>query len=489
MWLPVVDVVELRRDAHAVAVLAHAAFDHIADAELVGDLLHVDGLALVDKRRVARDHEEPAQLGQRRDDVLADAVGEILLLRIAAHVGEGKHGDGGPVGQRQRRARLLVDVVRRRAGRRRRLGAVLLRAHRADEAKALARDGADQPLVFAAVADRLARGIDAAAQGRIRNDPAAPDRRDEIIFADDAVAVLDQIDQQVEHLRLDGNRLRPAAQLAPVGIKRMIGKEKLHGYRPKRRRPLSRNNQARLKDKSSAGQSLPAAFGHCSSRCVSSRSRSLPQTGDDYDRAQAISPDVTGKPNIQIHRISLWICRLSTSFSCTFLYAIGFVCGLVVPKDHRYRRGRPDGGSADRQPAADVGVRHPAQRDGAQAVQAMVDAVRAEADRAQHLRAVREPRADPAVLAVASDADAGVADRRPRRRHGGHGAVARRLADRADQHVPDQSFRAVRAATGRQQSRRPLDAGAALPDAALSTSSCGIRSISASSSRSGRRRR
>jgi hypothetical protein len=57
------DVVELHRDAHAVADLAHAALNHIADAELLGDLLHMDGIALVDERRVARDDEEPAQLG------------------------------------------------------------------------------------------------------------------------------------------------------------------------------------------------------------------------------------------------------------------------------------------------------------------------------------------------------------------------------------------------------------------------------------------
>ena len=47
------------------------------------------------------------------------------------------------------------------------------------------------------------------------------------------------------------------------------------------------------------------------------------------------------------------------------------------------------------------------------------------------------------------------------------GAVVRRLADRVHQHVPDQPFRAVRTASGRQQSHRPPDAGAALPHAAL----------------------
>ena len=40
------DVVELRGDAHAVAGLAHAALEHVADAELLGDLLHVDRLPL-----------------------------------------------------------------------------------------------------------------------------------------------------------------------------------------------------------------------------------------------------------------------------------------------------------------------------------------------------------------------------------------------------------------------------------------------------------
>jgi hypothetical protein len=68
----------------------------------------MDALVLVDERGVARDYEEPAQLGQCCDDVLADAVGEIFLLRIAAHVDEGKHRDGGTVRQWQSRARLLV---------------------------------------------------------------------------------------------------------------------------------------------------------------------------------------------------------------------------------------------------------------------------------------------------------------------------------------------------------------------------------------------
>ena len=37
-----------------------------------------------------------------------------------------------------------------------------------------------------------------------------------------------QVNQQVEYLRLNGDGLGTAAQLAPVGVKRVIGKEKLH---------------------------------------------------------------------------------------------------------------------------------------------------------------------------------------------------------------------------------------------------------------------
>src|ERR1700722_14923080 len=218
-------VVELHGDTHAVAGLAHAAFDHIANAEVSGDLLHMDGLAFVDERRVPRDHEEPAQFGERGNDILADTVGKILLLRIAAHVGKGKYGDGGPVGQRQARPRRLVDFIRWIDGR---LAAVRLRSHGADKAEALARDRTDELLALAAVSDRLTRGVNAAGQRRFRHDSTAPDRSDEVVLTDDMVAVLHQIYQQIEYLGLDRYRLLGPAELAGGGGQRVIIKKKIH---------------------------------------------------------------------------------------------------------------------------------------------------------------------------------------------------------------------------------------------------------------------
>ena len=62
----------------------------------------------------------------------------------------------------------------------------------ADETETPARYGADQLLFFAAVADRLAGGVDTAGQGGFRDDPTLPHRGDQIVLADDSVAILDQ---------------------------------------------------------------------------------------------------------------------------------------------------------------------------------------------------------------------------------------------------------------------------------------------------------
>src|SRR5215813_8333828 len=97
------DVVELYGDAHAVTTLADTALDHIANAVVLGDLPQMDGLTLVDERRIARDHEEPAQLRQRGDDILANAVrkyscsGSPLILMKGSTAMAGRS-DGGKAG-------------------------------------------------------------------------------------------------------------------------------------------------------------------------------------------------------------------------------------------------------------------------------------------------------------------------------------------------------------------------------------------------------
>src|SRR3954451_10095132 len=92
---------ELRGNPHATTCSAHRAFDDIADAEFASDLLHVDCLSFVYEAGIAGDHEKPTDTRECGDDLLNHALREILLLRIATHVSERQHSNGGLVRQRQ----------------------------------------------------------------------------------------------------------------------------------------------------------------------------------------------------------------------------------------------------------------------------------------------------------------------------------------------------------------------------------------------------
>ena len=84
---------QLRGDPHPVVQLAHAAFEQILHAQPRGHAVKVLGAALVGEGRVARDDEQRGDLREIGDDVLGDAVAEIVLLGVARHVDEGQHRD------------------------------------------------------------------------------------------------------------------------------------------------------------------------------------------------------------------------------------------------------------------------------------------------------------------------------------------------------------------------------------------------------------
>ena len=48
---------------------------------------------------------------------------------------------------------------------------------------------------------------------------------DEVVFADDALPVADQVIQQVEYLWRNGDNVRPAMQLAPVSVECVLLEE------------------------------------------------------------------------------------------------------------------------------------------------------------------------------------------------------------------------------------------------------------------------
>jgi AraC-like DNA-binding protein len=101
---------QLGVDAKLVAGPADAAFQDVAHTQLAADLLCIDSLVPIGERGIARDHEhvrEPREIGRQ---ILGHPVGEILLLRIVAEIGERQHDD--------RQPRCAGGLGDRRSGRR-----------------------------------------------------------------------------------------------------------------------------------------------------------------------------------------------------------------------------------------------------------------------------------------------------------------------------------------------------------------------------------
>ena len=64
----------------------HASFEDIANAEVAGDLLGVDGFALVSECCVASDHQTVGNLREIGGQIVGDAVDKIFLFRIIRQV-------------------------------------------------------------------------------------------------------------------------------------------------------------------------------------------------------------------------------------------------------------------------------------------------------------------------------------------------------------------------------------------------------------------
>src|SRR5260370_39769868 len=88
---------ELRGDADTVAAAPDAPLQQVASVKLQADLPEIDRLALVLEGRIAADDHELGESRQLGCNVLGDAVAEIVLLRVAAEIGEWEDRDGGPI--------------------------------------------------------------------------------------------------------------------------------------------------------------------------------------------------------------------------------------------------------------------------------------------------------------------------------------------------------------------------------------------------------
>ena len=104
---------ELGVEGDVLAEATHAAFEHVAHAELTADLFGVDRLALVGEGGVAGDDEAVGEMREVGGEVVGDAVGEIVLFLVGAARLRLVLGDRGA--EQARREPRMPDVSARRA--------------------------------------------------------------------------------------------------------------------------------------------------------------------------------------------------------------------------------------------------------------------------------------------------------------------------------------------------------------------------------------
>src|ERR1700704_1332171 len=107
--------------------------------------------------------------------------------------------------------------------------------HGPDETHALAGQRTDEALVLSGVVNRASQDVYAGSQCRFRDDPPGPDCSNQVVLADNPIPVFDQVFKDIEGLRGDGNKLRPAPQLAAVGVEHKVFEvvEQIAAPRPK----------------------------------------------------------------------------------------------------------------------------------------------------------------------------------------------------------------------------------------------------------------
>jgi hypothetical protein len=87
----------------------------------------------------------------------------------------------------------------------------------------------NEQLILTIVADGTARGAHARTQGGFRDSATLPHRIDQFILADDPMTILNEMNKQVEHLRLGRNGFTPSPQLLLCDIDFASCKAKIHG--------------------------------------------------------------------------------------------------------------------------------------------------------------------------------------------------------------------------------------------------------------------
>src|SRR4051812_23067269 len=84
----------LPSDPYLGACFPDASFNDDVRIETSAYVADVHGHSLELESRCSRDHPQPRHVCERVDDLFADSVAEVVLVRLRTHVYERQHGNG-----------------------------------------------------------------------------------------------------------------------------------------------------------------------------------------------------------------------------------------------------------------------------------------------------------------------------------------------------------------------------------------------------------
>jgi hypothetical protein len=92
---------------------------------------------------------------------------------------------------------------------------------RSNESKSSPRQGSNEALLLAVVADGRPRRIDAGPQGRFRNDTPLPNPSQQVILGDHPITVPDQVCQEIDRDGVIAGSKLPSIQIQHVSLERV----------------------------------------------------------------------------------------------------------------------------------------------------------------------------------------------------------------------------------------------------------------------------
>ena len=193
---------QLRGDPHPVAAEAHAAFDQVVDAQRPADVGGAAADVLVEHRRGAGHHADAIgeAVPKLRDQLLGEAVDEIVVRGIAGQVHERQHHQPGA---RRRLARPDVAALQR-----------------PDEAIAEAGQRLDEPRLGGIVAEHRPQPLHDRVDAVLEVDRGAvrPQPLPDVLARHHVAGPIEHQRQELERLLLQAHRVGAAPHLAQAHV-------------------------------------------------------------------------------------------------------------------------------------------------------------------------------------------------------------------------------------------------------------------------------